>query len=270
MFQSNIPLEDDACDIIAKAMHGLGISSKQLTSAAKISESDLHAALQGHYDNHSLKALANPLRLSSTALIGVSSYHPEVTKPDELIQIVSSFGHAGVNAYIIVKDKHAIVFDTGTEAAPIFEYLSKHQLILDALFITHRHHDHIGDIKSFDKIQIIYPEDVEHGQKTNIFSGEQLTALDVSGHTNPARAYCYNGLSSPVCIVGDSVFAGSMGKSPDNMSYQQALRTAQANLMPLSPDTIICPGHGPMTTIALEQANNPFLAATVQYDAKTS
>lgn len=262
MCSSNIPLEDDACDIIAKAMHGQGVSSKQLASFSKLKESEVDAILKGHCDDHAFKLLSATLGLSPSALSSISSYYPAVATPEGLIQIVSPFGHAGVNAYLIVQGQHALVFDTGTDASSLLAYLDQHQLILDTLFITHKHHDHLAEIKKFDKTRIIYPENTEHGQKTSLLSGDQLTTLDVSGHANPARAYYYEGLGTPVCIVGDSVFAGSMGKSPDKMRYKQAMKTARENLMSLPPATILCPGHGPMTTIALEQKHNAFLAET--------
>ena len=76
---------------------------------------------------------------------------------------------------------------------------------------------------------------------------------------HPARAYYYDGLSVPVCIIGDSVFAGSMGKSPNSESYKLALKTAKENLMTLSSNTVLCPGHGPLTTVGLEKVHNAFL-----------
>ncbi len=262
MTPTNIPLEDDASDIIAKAMYGLGLSPEQLASKAKISENDVHAALQARCDDHIIRSLSHALKLSPTALLNIACYQPRISAPNGLIRIVSAFGHVGVNAYIIVKGKHAVVFDTGTDASPLIDYIEGNQLTLDTLYITHHHHDHVAGIKKFNDIRIIYPEESKHGQKENILTGEQLTILNVSGHANPAKAYYYDGLKTPVCIVGDSVFAGSMGKSPDTESYQQALRTAQENLMSLPPETILCPGHGPLTTIACEQASNPFLATT--------
>ena len=179
--------------------------------------------------------------------------------PDGLVRIVSPFGHAGVNAYLIIMGQHALAFDTGTDADLLIEYLEQHQLVLDALYITHRHHDHIAGIQRFEQTRIIYPEDTQHGQTENSHSGNKLTAIDVSGHMNPAKAYYYDGLSVPVCIIGDSVFAGSMGKSPDSESYKLALKTAKENLMTLSSNTVLCPGHGPLTTVGLEKVHNAFL-----------
>lgn len=259
MSLSHTPLEDDVCDVIGKAMHGLDLSLAQLAKITKLPESDIHAALAGQQDDRILKQIAASLQLSPSALVGLSSYQPEASAPDGLVRIVSPFGHAGVNAYIIIMGQHALAFDTGTDASPLIEYLEQHQLVLDALYITHRHHDHTAGIKSFGETRIIYPEDTQHGQRAKTHSGNKLTAIDVSGHINPARAYYYDGLSVPVCIIGDSVFAGSMGKSPNSESYKLALKTAKENLMTLSSNTVLCPGHGPLTTVGLEKVHNAFL-----------
>ena len=42
------------------------------------------------------------------------------------------------------------------------------------------------------------------------------------------------------------------------ISYQDALATNRAELFTLQDETIICPGHGPMTTVGEEKAHNPF------------
>ena len=66
------------------------------------------------------------------------------------------------------------------------------------------------------------------------------------------------GLSQPVAIVGDAVFAGSMGGGM--VSFEDALRTNRSEIMTLPNNTILCPGHGPMTTVAEQRVFNPFLA----------
>jgi len=61
--------------------------------------------------------------------------------------------------------------------------------------------------------------------------------------------------------VGDSLFAGSMGGG--NVSYQDALRNNLEKILTLPDSTIICPGHGPMTTVAQEKQHNPFFAGKI-------
>src|SRR5439155_1351332 len=61
--------------------------------------------------------------------------------------------------------------------------------------------------------------------------------------------------------VGDSLFAGSMGGG--NVSYDDALRNNLEKILTLRDETIICPGHGPMTTVGEEKQHNPFFAGKV-------
>ena len=96
--------------------------------------------------------------------------------------------------------------------------------------------------------------------KSYDFAGIDITALDVSGHAVPARAYFHDGLSEPVCIVGDCLFAGSMGGTKEPNHYQLAHQTIQENILTLPPQTILGTGHGPLTSLAQEMKNNPFIA----------
>ncbi len=64
------------------------------------------------------------------------------------------------------------------------------------------------------------------------------------------------GLARPVAIVGDAIFAGSMGGG--KVSYADALATNRKEIFSLPDDTIIAPGHGPMTSVGEEKARNPF------------
>ena len=63
------------------------------------------------------------------------------------------------------------------------------------------------------------------------------------------------GLERPVAIVGDALFAGSMGGGM--VSWSDALANNRAKLFSLPDDTVICPGHGPMSSIGEEKAHNP-------------
>ena len=68
-----------------------------------------------------------------------------------------------------------------------------------------------------------------------------------------------SGLEKPVAIVGDAVFASSMGGG--GISYPDALRTNHAEILTLPDATVLCPGHGPLTTVGEEKAHNPFFTA---------
>jgi glyoxylase-like metal-dependent hydrolase (beta-lactamase superfamily II) len=59
-------------------------------------------------------------------------------------------------------------------------------------------------------------------------------------------------------VVGDALFAASMGGGM--ISYADALRTNKEQLFTLPKETLICPGHGPLTSIGWELGHNPFFA----------
>jgi glyoxylase-like metal-dependent hydrolase (beta-lactamase superfamily II) len=57
-------------------------------------------------------------------------------------------------------------------------------------------------------------------------------------------------------VVGDAIFAGSMGGGL--VSYADALANNRKSIFTLPDDTVICPGHGPLTTVGEEKQHNPF------------
>ncbi|NBQ03430.1 MAG: hypothetical protein EBU27_09540 [Opitutae bacterium] len=83
-----------------------------------------------------------------------------------------------------------------------------------------------------------------------------LNTLHTHGHALGGMTYVIDGLDRPIAIVGDAIFAGSMGGGM--VSYTDALRTNREKIMTLRDDAVLCPGHGPLTTVGEEKKNNPF------------
>jgi glyoxylase-like metal-dependent hydrolase (beta-lactamase superfamily II) len=59
-----------------------------------------------------------------------------------------------------------------------------------------------------------------------------------------------------IAIVGDAIFAGSMGGAPN--AGELAKQKVRAQILSLPDETLITPGHGPLTTVGEEKENNPF------------
>ena len=78
------------------------------------------------------------------------------------------------------------------------------------------------------------------------------------GHSKGGVTYVVSGLQRPLAIVGDSIFAGSMGGG--GVSYPDAVKNNLEQILTLPGSTVIAPGHGPLTSVAEEQKNNPFFA----------
>ena len=100
-------------------------------------------------------------------------------------------------------------------------------------------------------------EGVSPGQDFRV-GGLTIATRATHGHSICGITYVVRGihLYRQIAIVGDALFASSMGGGV--ISYQDALATNRAEIFTLLDSTIVCPGHGPMTTVGEEKANNPF------------
>jgi glyoxylase-like metal-dependent hydrolase (beta-lactamase superfamily II) len=175
-----------------------------------------------------------------------------------------------VNAYLVwdPATKEAAVFDTGADASGILQEASSRGLTVKHIFITHTHGDHIFDL---DRLREktgaqVWSGDREPVQGAHAFSPGQswsLGSLKVEsrltwGHSPGGITYVISGLDRPVAVVGDSIFAGSMGGG--GVSYSDAVKNNLEQILTLPATTVLCPGHGPLTSVGEEKANNPFFA----------
>jgi len=64
--------------------------------------------------------------------------------------------------------------------------------------------------------------------------------------------------SQALGFVGDTLFAGSVGGSNPLSLYAEHLASVRRRVLPLAPDTVLLPGHGPPTTVKEERVTNPF------------
>ncbi|MEO1858158.1 MAG: MBL fold metallo-hydrolase [Rubritalea sp.] len=246
-------LEDDFNDCLSKAIRGHGCTIAQLALLAGINEGRITACINGQEDAAVIHMLAPHLQLNADNLLQLKEYDPQTHRIPGLTQVTSPFGHLGVNAYIVHSSKGALIFDTGTDSSKL------HVLAPSPahLFITHNHPDHTAGVIEFAHCQKSFPEELSHGDNMQ-FGKLYIKILDVTGHYNPARAFFIQGLERPICIVGDSIFAGSIGKCMSTESYSTALANIRDHVLKLPNETILCPGHGPLTTVGLEKDNNPF------------
>ena len=90
----------------------------------------------------------------------------------------------------------------------------------------------------------------------------KITARLTAGHSNGGTTYVVEGLRPTIAVVGDALFSASMGGVPPER-YPAALRANGEKILSLPDDSIICPGHGPLTTVGEEKKHNPFYAGKV-------
>lgn len=264
-------LEDNHEDILAKAMRGLGIGKTDMANRIGLDKSRVDTVLRGVVDDEVVKAMAETLGLDGGKLI-VSSRKGWLPSPcgiGALEQFNLPFGDMRVNAYLVWDENSgkAWAFDTGPQADPILKSLENKGLSLDGIFLTHTHPDHIAcldELRQKAGNPPVYVHELEGITDSNLITegfkyhcGDlSMKALHTHGHSVGGTTFLVDGLKHPVAIVGDALFAGSMGGGM--VSYENALRNNREKIMVLPDHTIVCPGHGPTTTIREEKTNNPF------------
>lgn len=268
-----LPLEDNFEDLLGKAQKGLKLSNEDLAFRAGIPVSSLLLLQQGHLLEGPLRQVAPLLGLHADSLLALArkAWRPAAVNVPGLLHFntYDEEHDMTVNHFIVFDpaSKAAAIFDTGTDPAPTRAAATELGLQVEHIFITHTHSDHIAVLTP---LREAYPfatvhcgrgenlpeaSPVDHGQTFTI-GGLKVEARETSGHAVCGISYVITGLEQPVVIVGDALFAGSMGGP--RTSWEQALTHNRQRLFSLPGETVIAPGHGPLTTIQEEKSSNPF------------
>jgi hydroxyacylglutathione hydrolase len=88
----------------------------------------------------------------------------------------------------------------------------------------------------------------------------EVNCMVTPGHTPGGFCYRVRLGKQDVCFVGDTLFAGSVGRANPFSLYPQHLESLRRRLLTLPDATVLLPGHGPGTTVAEEREHNPFAA----------
>ena len=268
---AHIPLEDNFGDILGKAQRGLKLSDTALASKAGVSETALQAIRAGKLDEPVLRALAKALGLGEDALLvsARQGWYPADAGPiDGLACFTTPYREMTVNSYLVFdpQTRAAAAFDTGADCSEMLDSIKKHGLKLELILITHIHSDHILKLDQLKKTTgasvfvssrepMAGAEAFEDGREFRV-GNLRIETRRTSGHSRGGVSFVVTGLARQLVIVGDAMFAGSMGGGL--VSYNDALETNRTGILTLPDDTIICPGHGPLTTVGEEKLNNPF------------
>ncbi|MBM3841025.1 MAG: MBL fold metallo-hydrolase [Verrucomicrobia bacterium] len=270
-------LEDHLGDILSKARQAANVSPSAAAQAAGLSEAEyLSVEETGRMARRpNFQTLASLLGLHARKLEGIANgWLPspiDVGVWRQLRQITTRGASYSVNCYLVWDEtlREAALFDTGFDARPVFDLLAQNQLHLKHLFITHTHHDHVealGPIRSkFPGVKLHSnsknaPADQRNRLNDLVHLGNlQITNRDTPGHAEDGVTYVignFPGGAPSAAVVGDALFAGSMGGA--RQLAELAKQKIREQIFPLPPETLICPGHGPLTTVAQEKTHNPF------------
>jgi glyoxylase-like metal-dependent hydrolase (beta-lactamase superfamily II) len=270
-------LEDHLGDIIRKACAMSNVSSAAAANAAGISETELAALEESGQTGKrpDFAALAKVVGLNPVKLEGIADGWLPVEKDLSVWRELRVFTTADdgmtVNCYLVWEEvtRDAALFDTGFDAKPILNCIAENQLQLRHVFITHSHYDHV---EALPKIREAFPKarlhsgskaaPVDQRNKPNEIvhlGGLRVTHRETPGHAEDGVTYIVGNWQDDaphMAIVGDAIFAGSMGNG--NGAWDLARQKVREQILTLPPETLICPGHGPLTTVAEEKQHNPF------------
>lgn len=196
------------------------------------------------------------------------------------------------NTYLLVCNSECWIVDPAGPAAQMVNFIESSALNPLKILLTHGHADHISGVNTlmdrFADIKLACPaedafmltdpqanlssafgvalttppadEQIQPGQSLSL-GDLTWSVLDTSGHTpGGVSYYC---AEADTAIVGDTLFAGSIGRTDlPGGETRRLVKNIRNNLMSLPEETRVLPGHGPETTIGLEKRTNPFLGAT--------
>ena len=270
-----IPIEDLFEDIIAKSMRGRHISESELAGKTGVPKDILARLCRGEFcDESALKKVAGALSLSPRALTMAASkvWRPRPVTLDGLVIANTPYRDMRVNAFLVwdPASMTGAIFDTGTDSGQLTSRAIELGVKIESIFITHTHNDHIADL---DRLRTALPAANAYSNQAEPWPGTEtfaegavfsigalkVKALTTSGHSKGGTTYFVEGLSRPLAVVGDAIFAGSMGGGM--VSFANAWKNNREKILTLPDDTVICPGHGPMSSVGEEKRNNPFFAA---------
>ena len=196
-------------------------------------------------------------------------------------------GIAETNAYLLDTPSGKLLID-----APegILQWLKTHQQSPVAVFLTHQHFDHVMDAAGVQSefgcpifawrphskdltleslfnrhtgaglsVPIYRVDHVLEGMSSAQIAGIDWTLFRIPGHS-PDSVCIYNPATGDL-FGGDVLFAGGVGRSDfPGGSHAQLIQGIEQKLLPLPDQTLVHPGHGPITTIGEERDSNPYLS----------
>jgi glyoxylase-like metal-dependent hydrolase (beta-lactamase superfamily II) len=267
----SIPLEDNFTDVIGKAQRGLQVSDEQLATKAGVSISDIARVKEGEVNENVLRKIAPVLSLAPNALVELAkkAWYPSVpTDVPGLACFNTTWSDMTVNSYLVwdPKTSQGVCFDTGADSSDMAKFAASKQIRIQLVLLTHTHPDHIADLERLKaatqasafvpRLEAIDGAEAFDAGKKFVVGNLQIETRQTKGHSRGGITYVVNGLPNRIAVVGDAMFASSMGGG--GISYSDALNTNRQNILTLPDDTIVCPGHGPLTTVGHEKVHNPF------------
>lgn len=194
-------------------------------------------------------------------------------------------GHLGTNCYVVTDEQtlNCAVIDPGEESNTILDYIESNHLHCKLILLTHGHFDHVGGVEAIVRATgcALWMRESDYSQFPNPINAhyypiancdftevcfcedfEEISAggLTFTVYATPGHTYgsvCY--LCDGAIFSGDTLFAGSCGRTDLPGGDPSAMGCSLARLSELAGDFAVYPGHGESTTLAREKRYNPYL-----------
>ena len=270
-------LEDHAGDVVRKARMMGDIPAADSAAAAGLSPEALAEFESGGVPPEGMDfvGMGRRLDLDGAKLRTVANGWLPVPVKTEVwrqFRMITTAGNGmTVNAFLVWDEstKDAALFDTGFDDGPIVSEIERHGLRLRHIFITHGHGDHV---EALEPLRTRYPEARPHANAKGVpapsrnqpgeivaVGGLRIAHRETPGHAEDGVTYVVTGFpggAPAIAVVGDAIFAGSIGGAPGKGPLAKG--KVREEILSLPGPTLICPGHGPLTTVAEQRAINPF------------
>jgi hydroxyacylglutathione hydrolase len=276
-------LEDDFSDIVKKARMGQGRSVEAIAEASGMRTEELSTLERGSRVPTAAEAhaIAGALGLRADAVSAIAAGHWGPSPPPSHVAscvetILGDIGGYEVKGYVVHDSGEAILIDTAYNPTAMIDTLTQKRLRLTAICLTHGHSDHadgLAQLLDYRRVPVYLGEADESllswsPPRELLLSprnGETMSVGDLTirfmatpGHTPGGMCYRIERNTGPLCFVGDTLFAGSIGRSNPATLYQTHLQSVRDLVLKLTADTALLPGHGPATTVQEEATHNPF------------
>lgn len=183
-----------------------------------------------------------------------------------------ALGDYQTNCYIVTEGEHCLLIDPGYESPRLLSALKG--LTVEAILLTHGHFDHVGGVRAlaaeFDcpvylgrreltlppmmsAGPLYYTHLLDEGRYT--IAGFEVQVLSTPGHSPGSSCF----ILGDALFAGDTLFAGSCGRTDFPGSDPRAMKDSLARLSSLAQDYTVYPGHGEATTLSEEKRYNPYL-----------